>query len=176
MPPTSASMQGTSDSDPATFSMSARNLNTIFIIEKASGEVVWQYSKELDRQHEAVMSPKRGPVAGTSGLEQRTTRTFVYRRSRVRVINPVTEEIVWQYRSSNFFTSVAAQPSPCRTTTSSYLEQRWPGLRNHAWSGTSCGSGRRPTNPCALKVVRRSLSATRGHAPVGKDQSQGTRR
>ncbi len=100
---------------PGNILVSARNLNTIFIIDKASGDVVWTYSEGLDGQHEAVMIEQglRQPghiMVFNNGLDNLSD----YRRSRVQVINPVTGEVAWEYGSDFFFSSVGgtAQPLP----------------------------------------------------------------
>jgi len=103
---------------PGNILVSARSLNTIFIIDRAGGDVVWTYSKGLDGQHEAVMSDPGLPWPGhitvfNNGLENLSD----YRRSRVQVVNPVSGEIVWEYASDFFFSSVGgtAQPLPGNT-------------------------------------------------------------
>jgi hypothetical protein len=100
---------------PGNILASARSLNTIFVIDRASGKVVWTYSKGLDGQHEAVMSGPDLPWPGlvmvfSNGLEN----LFDYRKSRVQVINPVSGELIWEYQSDFFFSSVGgtAQPLP----------------------------------------------------------------
>jgi outer membrane protein assembly factor BamB len=100
---------------PGNILLSARSLNTIFIIDRISGDVVWTYSKGLDGQHEAVMLERGLRQHGhimvfNNGLENLSD----YRRSRVQVINPVTGELVWEYGSDFFFSSVGgtAQPLP----------------------------------------------------------------
>jgi outer membrane protein assembly factor BamB len=100
---------------PGNILLSARSLNTIFIIDKASGDVVWKYSRGLDGQHEAVMFEQdlRRPghiMVFNNGLEN----LFEHRRSRVQVVNPVNGELIWEYGSDFFFSSVGgtAQPLP----------------------------------------------------------------
>jgi hypothetical protein len=100
---------------PGNILVSARNLNTIFIIDKTSGEVVWKYSNGLDGQHEAVMVERGMGGAGlvvvfNNGLEN----LFDYRRTTVQAIDPSTGEKVWEYGSEFFFSSVGgtAQPLP----------------------------------------------------------------
>jgi outer membrane protein assembly factor BamB len=100
---------------PGNILVSARSLNTIFIVDKASGDVVWSYSQGLDGQHEAVMLDQSLRRPGlimffNNGLENLSA----YRRSRVQVIDPVTGAQVWEYGSDFFFSSVGgtAQPLP----------------------------------------------------------------
>ena len=49
---------------PDNLLLSARNLDTIFVIDRKSGEVVWQFSEGLDYQHEPLMLPPGHPHAG----------------------------------------------------------------------------------------------------------------
>ncbi len=84
--------------------VSARNLNTVFIIDKESGEVVWRYEQDLDHQHEAQMIAPHLPGAGNilvfnNGLANKNA----YRRSEVLELDPVAEEVVWRYASERFF-------------------------------------------------------------------------
>ena len=93
---------------PGNILVSARHLNTIFIIDKRTGDVVWQYSKDLDYQHEASMIEKgrlgEGLILifnnGTIGING-------YRRSLVQAIEPTRGEVEWEYGSEYFFSSVA---------------------------------------------------------------------
>jgi len=98
---------------PGNILVSARNLNTIFIIDRDNGEVVWRFSEGLDRQHEAVMVGDG--VAGeglimvfNNGLDD----LHAYRQSRVQAIDPVAEEVVWEYASENLFSSVGGTVQP----------------------------------------------------------------
>jgi hypothetical protein len=93
---------------PGSILVSARHLNTIFIIDRRSSEVVWQYFKGLDYQHEATMVEKGEPGAGrilifNNGRHDRND----YRRTRVQAINPITGKVEWEYGSRFFFSSVA---------------------------------------------------------------------
>jgi len=93
---------------PGNILVSARNLNTIFIIDKASGEIVWTYDEGLDYQHEAVMVPKGVLGEGmivffNNGKKNR----FAYRQSQITVINPVSGDRVWNYAPERFFSSIA---------------------------------------------------------------------
>jgi hypothetical protein len=93
---------------PGNILVSARHLDTIFIIDKQSSEVVWQYSEGLDYQHEASMVEKGEPSGGrilifNNGRHGRNA----YRRSLVQAINPISSEVEWEYGSQFFFSSVA---------------------------------------------------------------------
>lgn len=100
---------------PGNILVSARNLNTIFVIDKTTGDVVWQYSKGLDHQHEAVMVERgrRGDglvIVFNNGLENLNA----YRKSLVQTIDPLENEVAWEYGSEFFFSAVGgtAQPLP----------------------------------------------------------------
>lgn len=92
---------------PGNILVSARNLSTVFIIDRLSGEVVWQHSQELDHQHEASMIPEGEPKDGAillfdNGLENRHR----YRRSLIKALDPVHGRVLWSYGSPHFFSSV----------------------------------------------------------------------
>lgn len=92
---------------PGNILVSARNLNSIFIVERASGDVVWRYSQGLDFQHEALMVKKGDFGDGlilvfNNGRDNLNT----YRRSSIQAIDPVREAVEWEYGSEYFFSSV----------------------------------------------------------------------
>ena len=91
---------------PGNILISARNLNTIYVIDKATREVVWRHDQGLDHQHEAAMIPRGHPGEGNvvlfnNGLEDR----YGYRSSAVVEIDPSTGAEVWSYRAPDFFSS-----------------------------------------------------------------------
>ena len=91
---------------PGNILVSARNLNTIFIIDKSSGEVVWRYSEGLDYQHEAIMVEEGLSGEGLITVFNNGFNNFHgYRRSRVQAIDPVRKEVVWEYDSDYFFSA-----------------------------------------------------------------------
>jgi outer membrane protein assembly factor BamB len=92
---------------PGNILVSARNLSTIFIIDKASGEIVWQYSNELDHQHEATMIPLGQPADGSIlFFDNGLTNRHRYRRSLVQAVDPQSGRVLWRYGSPFFFSSV----------------------------------------------------------------------
>ena len=93
---------------PGNILVSARHLNAVFIIDKRSGEVVWQYTGNLDYQHEATMVAPGEPGEGRILVfnNNRHDRNG-YRRSLIHSIEPSTGEISWEYGSKFFFSSVA---------------------------------------------------------------------
>jgi hypothetical protein len=92
---------------PGNILVSARTLDTIFIIDRAGGEVVWQFNGDLDYQHEASMIGMGEPGEGlilvfNNGFHNRNH----YRRSIVQAIDPTISEVEWDYGSKHFFSSV----------------------------------------------------------------------
>jgi hypothetical protein len=93
---------------PGNILVSARHLNAIFVIDKRTGEVVWQYTGNLDYQHEATMIGKGEPDEGrilvfNNGRRDRNG----YRRSLIQSIEPPTGGVKWEYGSQFFYSSVA---------------------------------------------------------------------
>jgi len=92
---------------PGNILVSARDLNTVFVVDKQSGEVVWQYSQDLDHQHEASMGKRGGRWAGLILVFDNGRDSInAYRRSTIRAIDPVQRVDVWKYSSEFFFSSV----------------------------------------------------------------------
>jgi hypothetical protein len=93
---------------PGNILVSARHLNTVFIVDKISGEVVWQFSENLDYQHEATMIRKGDLGEGRILVFNNGRRDLNgYRRSLVQAINPITGVVEWEYGSKFFFSSIA---------------------------------------------------------------------
>ena len=93
---------------PGNILVSARHLNALFIIDRRTGKVVWQYTGNLDYQHEATMVARGEPGGGqilvfNNGRHDRNG----YRRTLVQSIEPVTGELAWEYSSPFFYSSVA---------------------------------------------------------------------
>jgi len=93
---------------PGNILMSSRSLNTIFIVDKQTGEVVWQYSEEMDHQHEAVMVPE-GQNGDGLIMVFNNGRDSLYtsRRTLVQAINPVEGTVDWEYGSKYFYSTIA---------------------------------------------------------------------
>ena len=110
---------------PGNILVSARHLNAVFIIDKRSGAVVWHYTGNLDYQHEATMVAKGEPGEGRILVfnNNRHNRSG-YRRSLIQSIEPATGEILWDYGSKFFFSSVAGTvqdlPGPSYVIASSH--------------------------------------------------------
>ncbi len=93
---------------PGNILVSARNLNTIFIVEKRSGEIVWMHTDGLDFQHEAQMVPKGVLGAGLVVFFNNGYHDLnAYRRSEIRVIHPIDGRLLWSYSAPDFYSTVA---------------------------------------------------------------------
>ena len=98
---------------PGNILVSARNLNTIFVIDRSSGEIVWRYSDGLDSQHEAKMVEKGRLGAGLiTVFNNGFNNLFAYRRSSVEAINPIKKVTEWKYSSDYFFSGTGG--TACR--------------------------------------------------------------
>jgi len=98
---------------PGNILVSARHLNAVFIIDKASGDIVWTYSNGLDFQHEAVMVAEGGVGAGLVVVFNNNYHSpTANRQSAILAIDPVAGRVVWQYRKWGFFSSVAGSEQP----------------------------------------------------------------
>jgi len=94
--------------EPGDILVSARNLNTVFIIDRSTGEIVWQFSDGLDYQHEAQMVPE-GVLGG--GLVVLFNNGYHdlnhYRQSEILAIDPLDGRTRWSYTAPDFFSTVA---------------------------------------------------------------------
>ncbi|MCP4200857.1 MAG: hypothetical protein GY769_02855 [bacterium] len=115
LPPNKWFDGGDSRFRPGNLLISARNMNAIFLIDRATKEVVWTYSHELDRQHEALMIAKGFPRAGNIVLfDNGYASTHVYRQSRILEIDPSDKAVVWSYDAEGFYSPTGGieQPLP----------------------------------------------------------------
>lgn len=85
---------------------SFRNISTVGIIDKASGEITWQIGDEaLSQQHDPSMLDNGNVLIYDNGSHNRYNPLPA---SRVIEVDPSTNEIVWQYRDNppfNFFSA-----------------------------------------------------------------------
>ncbi len=89
---------------PGNLLLSARNLDTVFVVERASGKVVWSYGGDLDRQHEALMLGPELPGAGRIQVfDNRPASYFGDHQSEILELDPRHPEPVWRYRAPGFF-------------------------------------------------------------------------
>lgn len=87
---------------PGNILVSARNLNTLYIVGRPGGEVVWRYDAGLDWQHEARMIPPGVPGAGNIVVFNNRYHDEE-RRSSIVEIDPLRRSVTWSYRSPGFF-------------------------------------------------------------------------
>ncbi len=100
---------------PGNLLLSARNLNAIFVVDRSTGDVVWNYKTELDLQHESLMIEPGNPGAGNILLfNNGYWNRYDYRKSKIVEIDPVTKAVVWEYQSEDFYspTGGVQQPLP----------------------------------------------------------------
>ena len=85
---------------------SFRNISTVGIIDKASGNIVWQIGDEtLSQQHDPSLLDNGNVLIYDNGSHNRFNPLP---RSRVIEVDPATNEIVWQYEDNppfNFFSA-----------------------------------------------------------------------
>lgn len=91
---------------PGNILVSARNLNTLYIVDRPGGEVVWRHDEGLDFQHEAIMIPPGLQGAGNilffnNGYHDLDS----YRQSAIVEVVPIDGKIAWEYRSRGFYSS-----------------------------------------------------------------------
>ena len=96
---------------PDNVMISARNLDTVYIIDRDTSEVVWSYSGDyfggLSGQHEPHMIEKGLPGAGNILVFDNGASPWKdlghAGRSYVLEVNPVTGEVVWVYENGEQF-------------------------------------------------------------------------
>ena len=86
--------------------ISCRNISTVGIIDKSTGEFLWKLGFDvLAQQHDPSMLPNGNVLIFDNGLHRKEL-TLPY--SRVIEVDPSTNEIVWEYHDSplaNFFST-----------------------------------------------------------------------
>jgi len=74
--------------------VSFRRIDTIAILERASGRFRWQWGRgELSHQHDPTELPNGNLLVFDNGVH----RVGAYERSRLVEVDPRTDQIVWQY-------------------------------------------------------------------------------
>lgn len=77
---------------------SSRQLNTIFIIDKATGNIIWRWGREeLGHQHEPTMLDNGNILVFDNGVHRFFSQSLDY-YSRILEVNPATNEIEWEYK------------------------------------------------------------------------------
>ena len=90
---------------PGNLLLSARNLNAIFVVDRATGAIVWSFREGLDRQHEALMVGPGWAEPGKIQVFNNRQRSFsTDRQSEILEIDPRDGKVSWRYREPGFFT------------------------------------------------------------------------
>jgi len=96
---------------PGNVMISPRNLDTVYLIDRATKQVVWSYEGDyfggLSGQHEPHMIPKGLPGAGNVLVFDNGASPWKdlghAGRSYVLEVNPVTKELAWVYENGEQF-------------------------------------------------------------------------
>ncbi|MEM6985850.1 MAG: arylsulfotransferase family protein [Pseudomonadota bacterium] len=87
--------------DGERYLISCKNLNLIFIVDRASGAVVWEYQDDaMSGQHDATLLDNGNILVFCNGAYQADLH-----HSQVWEIDPGTLEIVWRYKAPDDMTS-----------------------------------------------------------------------
>lgn len=98
---------------PGNILVSARNLDSILVIDRKTGDIVWKFSDGLDYQHEAIMVPPDQPGKGLIAVFNNGWKNLhAYRQSALQMINPIKNKVVWEYKEPGFYSSVAGTVMP----------------------------------------------------------------
>jgi len=77
--------------------ISCRNIDTIFIIDKGTGNIKWEWGPgEISHQHAPTVLDNGNILLFDNGAHRQDGSLISY--SRVVEINPVTNKIVWEYK------------------------------------------------------------------------------
>ena len=94
---------------PGNILFNARNINAMFIIDKQSGEVVWEgthdYKGGMSHSHEPEMIEKGTPGEGNIILFDNglfTTERIHTGQTYIVEMNPVSQEVVWVYETLGY--------------------------------------------------------------------------
>ena len=83
------------------FLISSKNLNLMFILDKASGKTIWEFQDdELGGQHDAQRLQNGNILCFANGAYSRDLH-----HSQIWEIDPATNEVVWRYIAKDDFTS-----------------------------------------------------------------------
>ena len=104
IPPNRWYDQGDKRFKPGNLLVCARNLNTIFIIDRETAAVVWHYIEGMDYPHEALMIERELPGEGNILLFNNGMKNlYHYRRSAILEIDPSERAIAWEYLAEYFY-------------------------------------------------------------------------
>ena len=92
--------------------VSFRNISTVMMIDKASGDITWKVGWDvISRQHDPSLLPNGNILLFDNG-ERRKNDVRIF--SRVVEIDPATNEIVWEYRDNPYFNFYSSRISGAR--------------------------------------------------------------
>ncbi|REK11507.1 MAG: hypothetical protein DWQ36_01815 [Acidobacteria bacterium] len=98
---------------PGNLLVSARNLDHLLVIDRATGDVVWTFGERLDMQHEALMVPPGEPRAGAIFVLSNGTRGRYHdTRSALLEIDPSRRAVVREWTDASFFTNTGGTQQP----------------------------------------------------------------
>jgi len=91
---------------------SFRNISTVMIIDKASGDITWKLGWDvISRQHDPSLLPNGNILIFDNG-ERRKDDVRIF--SRVVEINPSSNQVVWEYRDHPYFNFYSSRISGAR--------------------------------------------------------------
>ena len=92
--------------------MSFRNISTVLIIDKKTGKIAWKLGWDvIARQHDPSML-ENGNILIFDNGERRRNDVRVF--SRVVEINPVSDQIVWEYSDHPYYNFYSPRISGAR--------------------------------------------------------------
>ena len=98
---------------PGNLLVSARNLDRVFVVDRQTGDVVWEFEDRLDMQHEALMvEPGHVGHGNVMILSNGKRNDYGYRQSAVLEVRPADGEILWEYRADGFYTRFGGLEQP----------------------------------------------------------------
>lgn len=98
---------------PGNILISARNLDTVVLIDRETNEVAWKYDYQLDGQHEAMMLDATLPGHGNLLIFNNGLRhLYTFRQSVVVEIEPLGPSVAWEYRADEFFSPIVGVQQP----------------------------------------------------------------
>lgn len=107
LPENHLSKSGDSRFEPGNYLISMRSLDTIMIVSRRTGEIVWQYSGDyrggLSGQHEPNMVPEDRPGAGHILIFDNGVEEAHHGASIVLEIDPATADVQWTFEANDFY-------------------------------------------------------------------------
>lgn len=98
---------------PGNLLVSSREMNLVFVIDKKTKNLVWTFTASLDKQHEPLMTGLQSPAAGRILIfNNRYSSFYDDRQSSILEINPLSNAVVWQYRSAGFYSPTSGVEQP----------------------------------------------------------------